>query len=283
MSKLDFEPLLLLQNNTPLDEFCGLTSTEMHRLLYNPFGDESPFKIQNNVDYNILDRIPFFRLSETFINILQREGNIKLTPKGALPKTILHELYSYKYIPEYMIEKGFSKLHREIDSVALSTLHCVMPMTGIIRKVNGNLKLTKKSEILTRTDQRMNLFREILITYIDKFNWGFNDRYPGEGVGQFGWGFTVYLLLKFGSTEQPVKFYADKYLKAFPSLIEAFPMKVFGPPEKVFVDCYRVRVFERFLRWFGLVSLPLSEGIHDSNDSVKSTDILKEIFQQISY
>ena len=36
------------RNNTPLDDFCGLSPAQIHRLLYDPFGEESPAGITLN-------------------------------------------------------------------------------------------------------------------------------------------------------------------------------------------------------------------------------------------
>ena len=36
------------QNNTPLDDFCGLSPAQIHRMLYDPFGEESPPGLTSN-------------------------------------------------------------------------------------------------------------------------------------------------------------------------------------------------------------------------------------------
>ena len=105
----DFEPLRLLKNNTPLDDFYGLSPAEMHHLLYSACSDKSPLRFRNGIDDSTLDNVPFFRLTEEFLKISQLEKSLKLTPLGALPKKVLHELYSHKLITEEIIEAGVSK------------------------------------------------------------------------------------------------------------------------------------------------------------------------------
>src|SRR5689334_3189016 len=102
-------------NDTPLDDFCGLTSREMHQLLYYPYGKNSPLQVRSDIGDETLDGIPFFRLMEELLRIIRREGFIRLTPLGALPRKVLQELYSHRLLPEEFIESGIVKLSREND------------------------------------------------------------------------------------------------------------------------------------------------------------------------
>jgi len=83
-----FDPLRILFENKPLDDFCGMTSNEIRHLLYSPFDDVSPLKINSPIDNDTLNNIPFFLLTEKLLQIVQREGSIKLTPLGALPQKV---------------------------------------------------------------------------------------------------------------------------------------------------------------------------------------------------
>jgi hypothetical protein len=276
----DFEPVRLLINNAPLDDFLGLSPAEMHHLLYDAYGDKSPLGLRSDIENSTLDEIPLFRMTEEFLKIISREESIKLTPLGALPRKVLLELYSHKFITEDIIEAGFSKLSSEQNSVAITTVHLNMLLPGVVKKANGRLSLTKKGAQLLEPEQRFNLFTETLSTYTERFNWSSNDGYPQSPVGQLGWGFTVYLLEKFGQSEHAIEFYAEKYLKAFPKLLEFFPARPYGTPEGDFVNCYSVRTFERFLEWFGFVKVEHLHSIHGKqSDSIKRSDLLQKVFK----
>lgn len=277
MNQVDFEALRLLQNNIPVEDFCGLTSTEMHRLLYDPFGDSSPLRFHSELSDETLDQIPYFCLTEELLRIIQQNNGLKLTQKGALSEKTTYDLYNFKHIPEYWIENGVRKLKRERDSASLTTLRVAINLTGLVKQSKGKFVLTKKGETLLHPKQRQKLFKAIISTYIDKFNWGFLDLYP-ESIGQFGWGFTIYLLHKYGDTEHPLQFYVDKHLKAFPGNLDAFSHKIFNPPERFFTSCYRSRTFERFLRWFGFVTMPLTDGVFGESNMIKRTDTMKKVF-----
>ncbi len=94
-------------------------------MIYNPLGENSFVKFSSNINTEILNQIPFFKISEALLKIIQRDGFIKLTPLGALPKKTLVELYDFKFIVEYSIESGTYKLHREDDCITLKTARIV--------------------------------------------------------------------------------------------------------------------------------------------------------------
>lgn len=73
-------------NNSPLEKLSGLSPTQTHELIHNPLGENSCIKFSSNINSETLDEIPFFRISEELLKIIKREGFIKLTPLGALPK-----------------------------------------------------------------------------------------------------------------------------------------------------------------------------------------------------
>ncbi len=178
-----FNSLIRRNNTAPLDDFSGLSPDEMHYLLYNPLGEGSPIYLRGNISDETLNLIPFFRLVEEFSKIIQRDGFIKLTPKGALPRKILHELYRFGFLKEEFIEKGYVKLMRESDSVVLTTLPIVARIGGLISKKYGRFTLTNRGRKFAEGNRREEMFRLVLETFILKFNWDYNDGYPVSGVG----------------------------------------------------------------------------------------------------
>lgn len=274
----DMEPLRILLNNTPSEGFCGMTPTEIHRLLYRPFDDASPLKIRPDIDNATLDSIPFFRLTEGLMKIGKRENNIKITPLGALNRKVLHELYDYKFIPEEMIENGISKLMRENDAISIRTAHYNTLVMEVFWETKGRMIFTREGYDLLNPVKRAELFKTVLKNYTMKFDWAYNDGYVRYPVGQFGWGFTIYLLKKFGDAKMTKQFYADMYLKAFPKFIDEFPPRDFSTPQRDFTNCYTLRTFERFLEWFGFVENMTNNHADRNNDIILRKDILAKIF-----
>jgi hypothetical protein len=278
MNPQDIDAVLILKNNTPVDDFYGLTPTEMHRLLYNPLGERSPLAFRQRIDDSTLDHIPFFRLTEEFLRIIQREKCIRLTGLGALPKKVLHELYAHKFILEEYIEAGIATLRREQDSIVLFSMHFNTQLAHLVRKARGRLTLTKEGTRLLKTENRRQLLSVVFATFTLRFGWSSNDGYTAFPVGQYGWGYSIYLLTKFGDEKRTLRFYADKYLQAFPKIMDHFPPNSYSTPQKEFMACYSVRVFERFLEWFGFVMVEKSKGyVRDYTEMVTRTDQLEKV------
>lgn len=273
------ETNILLRNNTPVDDFLGLSSTEIHHLLYDTFGENSPIQFRKNIDDKTLDQIPLFRIAEEFLKIIYRDKQIMLTPLGALTKKVVVELYDKRFLLEELVEKGISKLWREEDSISIRSARFSTELAGLVRKANGKLTLTKTATKLLDTNNRLQIFRQFFQAFTDKFLWSFNDGYPEQPIGQLGWAFSVIMLNKFGDQPQTVDFYADKYLRAFSKFIRFF-RPGYSTPEQQFFRCYGVRTFDRFFLWFGFVTVEQQNIFLDlETDKFKRTDLLKSIFE----
>ena len=268
----------ILYDNCPVDDFLGFTPTELHYLLSDTFGDRSPLQFRNDLDDKTLDQIPLFRIAEEYLKIIQRDNQIKLTPLGALPRKILIELYDKRILPDEHIESGLIKLWKEQDCISISSTRLTAELAGLVRKTNGKLNLTKKGVKLLQSENRINLFKHFFQSFTEKFNWSYNDLYPQNPIGQFGWAFSIYMLDRFGKQANPADLYAEKYLKAFPNFLSFFD-HTYSTPERQFNNCYSVRTFDRFLLWFGLVTVERQKHYLDLEpDKFSGTDLVKRIF-----
>lgn len=117
----DIEANILLRNNAPLEDFLGLSATEIHNLLFDTFGDKSPVQFREDIDDKTLDQIPIFRIVEEYLKIIQRDKQIKLTPLGALPKKVMVELYDKRFLLDEYIESGIIKLWKEDDCISIKS------------------------------------------------------------------------------------------------------------------------------------------------------------------
>lgn len=265
-------------NNSELEKLSGLSPTKTHELIYNPLGENSCIKFSSNINSEMLDEIPFFRISEEFLKIIKRDGFIKLTPLGALPKKILIELYDFKFILDEHIESGINKLYREEECISIKTARIVCQSTNLVKKSSGKLLLTKNGERCLKIENRVELFKVIFLIFTEKFNWAYNDGYTKEPVGQYGYLFSIYLLKKFGEKENLTNFFAKKYLQVFGKFITLFNEE-YSTPEKQFNSCYTVRTFERFTEWFGLTNINGKNNYFDQeNAKIVKTKLLDKIF-----
>jgi hypothetical protein len=275
----DIKAIILLRNNTPVDDFLGLSATEIHHLIYDSFGDKSPVQFQCNIEDETLDHIPLFRIAEDFLKIIHRDKQIKLTPLGALPKKAMVELYDKKFLLDEHIESGITKLWKEDDCISIKSVRLTAEIAGLVRKANGKLLLTKKGTKLLETNSRSQLFKQFFQAFTDKFLWSFNDGYPEQPIGQLAWAFSVIMLEKFGDHPQTVEFYANKYLKAFPKFITFFKHE-YATPERKFIRCYGLRTFYRFFLWFGFVTVDKQQKYLDlDKDKFIRTEVVSSIFK----
>ena len=246
------EAEILLRNNSPIEEFSGLTPSEMNRLLYEPFSKESILQFKDSIDKEVLDSIPFFNVSEEFLTLIQKTGKVKLTKLGNLPRKVVDETYL-----SYLKRLDFTKHKEEFlinpsDSPFVHSVRFNLEVAGILQINNGNLSLSQIGEDLLFPGKRLELFKKVFTTFTLNFNWSFNDNFTDGPVGQFGFAYNLYLMDKFRDQKKKIPFYAELYIKAFPRLLTAFEDEKFYPVLDQFLDCYYTRFCERFLEWFSL-------------------------------
>ena len=273
------EAEVLLRNNSPIADFENLSPTNFHYILYDTYNKNSPVHFQEHIESETLDKISLFRVVEDFVRIIEREKFIKLTPLGALPKKVMVELYDKKFIYDELIESGITKLWKEQDCIAIMSTKIVAEIAGITKKVNRKLTLTKKGTSFLKVENRQIFFEVFIKTFADKFNWSYNDGYPEKPIGQVGWTFTIFLLAKFGKQFHLDSFYAEKYSKALPDFLNEFESSILRTKAEHFTSCYRVRSFERFLEWFGLIVIEKEGKTYSNREAkIKSSKILTKVF-----
>lgn len=82
----ELNDLMQAQNNSAVANFDGLSPEEMHNLIYEGISENTIVRWQNPLSDEQLNQIPMFRLLEAFLDIIQKNEFLKLTPKGANSK-----------------------------------------------------------------------------------------------------------------------------------------------------------------------------------------------------
>lgn len=129
----------------------------------------------------------------------------------------------------------------------------ILEGSSVCTKRKGVLTISRKGQKLIRSSH--DLFRELFLTYVNRFIWSSQDKYVCKETGQLGVGFSLILLAKYGELKRIDTFYAEKYLKAFPRLMEGYTEPRIGTLEEYFMYCYSFRTFDRFANYWGLVTL----------------------------
>jgi hypothetical protein len=257
------------------DDFEGYSPYNMHQLLYFPFEDESPLKLQKLTEAEYRN-IPIFNQVKYLANVLAEHKELKLTKLGFLPVKVVADIYSQGFMKDKHIESGISKLYKETDSMTIHLPRILLEISGLTKKRNNKLSLTKKGEEIIQDDYKfLNL---IINIYTSKFNWAYFDGYGENKIGQLGFGFSLILMSKYGHEKQAHTFYSDKYFKAFPRFIQDAVVPSYSTLKRYTTNCYSTRTFDRFLEYFGLVKINKEKG-WNTPKFVDKTDLFDKLIQ----
>lgn len=267
----------LLLNNYPLKDFLGLTPSEMHTIICDPFGDDSGFQIKV-VEDDILDKIPFFILAEELLLIIYRDRKVKLTSKGFLPLKYCDELGGEEIIKESIYELPERKRIGEDYLPSIKAARIALMLGELITCKNNKIIVSDYGFELLEDGDRDELFKTIFYAFTENFLWAHLDGYASALTGQLGFVFSLSMLKHYGKTSHDLVFYANKYKEAFPLLMNHFKDYPYYSKEKQFLSCYRVRLFERFFQWFGFVNTDEFDLLKTEKCRYSKTDLVDKLF-----
>jgi predicted transcriptional regulator len=269
------EQIINAQNNRGLPNFEGYSPIEMQYILYSIFEKNCPIQLLelSKSDYN---NIPILNQIKYLLRLIEKSGELKLTTKGFLPTKVVSDIYGQEFIKDEMIESGISKLYKETDAMSINLTRILSELSGIVKKRNNKLSLTKKGKLELNENHR--LLKTIITTFGEKFNWAYYDGYGENQIGQLGFGFSLILLSNYGAKKRLDFFYSKKYLSAFPMLIKQVRPSRFETDEKQASSCYSLRTFDRFLDYFGLIQI-ISDGKLKSDKFIKKTALFDKLIE----
>jgi hypothetical protein len=278
MDNSDADSLMMLLNNRPIDDFEGFSPSEIHHILYDLFSDDCPVKIRGNISEDVLKKIPFLLQVKYILDVINEKNEIKLTSRRCFPVWLVKDIYSQGFLKDDMIEAGITKLNREDASLTISVTHSIAGMAGLTKVQNNHILLTRKGKKLL--DDWNGLFLAIFKIFSLKYAWSQNDLYEDYDSCQRCFGFTLKLLSEYGAQKREVKFYGDKFLLAFPAMLELMEPSLYRNLEDVFLSCYSIRTFERFLVYFNLIEIDYTGTYpYDRKTFIRTTDIFDKVFE----
>lgn len=267
------EKVMHEQNNRSIPEFEGYSPMDMHQILHNTLGNDSPIQLQklSDADY---EKIPLLNQVKYLTDLIDKNGAIKLTNRGYLPTKVVSDLYQQGFLKDEHIEDGFYKIYKEADSMSVNLTHILVDLARLIKKRNGKISLTKKSREILKDNHK--LLQLVFSTFATKFNWAYYDGYDEDQIGQLGWGFTLILLSKYGHKKRLNSFYAERYFKAFPQLLVSLET-TYSTLERYATRCYSTRIFDRFLDYFGVIEIDKKRKGLDSETYITKTDLFDKL------
>lgn len=228
-------------NNSPVEDFDGLSPKQMNQLLYYPLLNESILQFQK-LDDATINQVPLFTLAEILLNEIKNKGKIKLTTKGNLPMYICNLLHIQNLIKwEYM---EMNKIFNEDVVPYIWPLKQYLLDEGLVKKQNNSLSLTKKGNVYLTVNKEIQ-FKQLFNYFANKFHWGnFYDTSLSFKCGQLGWAFSLLLVYKYGDKTRETSYYSHWLYKAFGD--ENLDIENYD-------RVYSIRFFEYFCTWFGLI------------------------------
>ncbi len=237
----------------PLEDFCGLTSDQMHRFLYAPFVSPSLVSFPET-----LAEEPAAPVLELFTLLVEAIGDkgLKPTAKGNLPRNFCREAaLSFWGEDGYREHTQYGQINMEADFLDLHVARLIAEMAGLIRKYKGRFILSRDCRSRLSQGGLSAIYPRLFRASTEEFNWGYWDGYPEAPLIQQAFLFTLYLLKRFGDDCRSSVFYEDHFLRAFPMLVEEIEPRAYQAPEHQARNCYTLRSFYRFARFMGLATV----------------------------
>jgi hypothetical protein len=191
----------------------------------------------------VFDEIPMIQQIESLLSTIDPQTGFKLTQAGYLPVATVKTLYTEAPAKDQSIEAGIPKLRLETECEPVHLTRIISELSGYLRKQHGRLFVTRKGKAFREQPE---ILSTLLTVFGEKFDMGYLDGYGLKSIGNVGYGYSLYLLSKYGSVRRPAAFYAERYFRAFPQLR--------SDDQGRDRSCYAIRTFSRFLRYFGFVS-----------------------------
>ena len=264
------------QNNRGILDFEGYSPIDMEYIFYDTFGKNSPVQLKKISDSDY-QKIPILNQIKYLLSLLFENKEIKLTKKGFLPTKIVADIYNQKFLKDELIELGISKLYKESDCMNINLTRILIDIAGLTKKQYGKLSLTKIGKKVASDNYE--LLKTIFITFGSKFNWAYYDGYGENRIGQLGYGFSLILLNKYGHIKRLDKFYAEKYFKAFPKLLNGSENSTLSLSKDDAAKCFSLRTFDRFLVYFGLIKIESSVKNWDADKYIIKTELFDKLIK----
>lgn len=175
---------------------------------------------------------------------------------------------------------GKAKRIREDDDLSFTLTRSLLEASGLVKRRNGRLSLTKKGVKLKADDQL--LFQHLLSFLIMDYDWLNMDGYGYDDIGSYGCAYSLILLGLYGNQKRLDNFYAEKYFKAFPWLKDVNEHSGFLPRTDYPSSCYSHRTFDVFANFIGLADIEETHTIkpvYCFEKYVKKTDLFDKVFE----
>lgn len=263
------------QNNRGVDEFEGLSPTHMGALLGQLPGRDKVVQLASLAE---VSNAPIIQLFELLILAIGDKG-LKVTAKGNLPRNFCRDA-ALSFLGEqgYAQRTRYGGINTEPDFTELHVMRINAEMAGLIKIDRGRFIATSKGKKLLGKESFAGIYLPLLNAFANEYNWSYLDRYQELPFIQQSWMFSLWLLHCHGGEERELQLYEDKYVRAFPILLEQVDDSPYRNASGTIKCAYGLRTFHRFLVMFGLIELRKHDPLDILGEcSVKATPLFSGV------
>jgi hypothetical protein len=177
---------------------------------------------------------------------------LELTGKGNLPLRFCRSLVDTVIFDEdrQLFEDGHFRTERDCSNLHLANV--ISDVAGLTVSTKTRMRLAPGSA--RYLERPVELYRNLFLSFTRRLNWEYLDRYPEAKVVKWAVGFSCFLVQRHGAEPREGGFYAERFLKAFPTGPEpGYPDNEEG--RRDYRTCYINRTFRHFMGRFGLAEL----------------------------
>ena len=241
-------------NVQPIEEFGGLSPTQMKGLIYFGWWKKPESVLLNRkLSFEELVKVPFFNNCHLLLELIQETGGVKTTARGNLNRETVKKVFEKSLRPEGMFMSRFSQ-PRVLNEENVTSVHfprIVSELAGLLKKRKGRFEITRKAGTLLKNENAGKLYAHLFDIYFRKFDISYCDYLPEIEMIQHTFPYSLYWLSNF---EEDVFVEAAK---AAESVLHPASIRNIASFENRFVTPERlfdVRVL-RHLEIFGLVEI----------------------------
>lgn len=264
------------QNRLSKDSFLGLSPEHIHHIIYKPFSLNNALFSFECSDIKRIKEVPLVNQALYIMNKLKKVQELKGTQKGNFPKIFVIELYEQFFTEERYTRKP----NKEDDLPQITRLKHLLDMSGLIKKRKNKFSLTKKGEAIIDKDNNVELFKMIINSFFNKWNWAYGDGYSELQLIQSSAVFNLYLLHKKAKDWILGEDLGQVFLDAFPALVNEVTDSYFGP-EKEIISCFSIRFLDRVCLPLGILKTKEEGKGFERKVYYKTTNVFDEVFDFI--
>lgn len=243
-----------VRNNRPDPDFCGLSPTQMANWLYAPFDELQWVTITTP---EVLSSSPVMRYLTLILDeAMQNEGTFKATSKGNLPAKLVKQ--ASELLPEFAVSQfprnisisEFSGSNEDKFN-ALHYTRVLAEIAGIIYHRSSCYHVKKNAQKQYQKQGLQAFFKPMLEAAISKYNWGYLDGFKQDVDLRTFWLFMLWRIQSHNSVDQ----LTEEVITAFPDVLLALSPDDYFSPEQNLGTLIESRFIERFLQFWGFVTV----------------------------